>query len=72
MRRNMPNQFEGHETFNLSGSGITFRDLEIIVKLANENGRIAIINIGPTSFLELALSLLAYAKKHEEKVNAEL
>jgi len=66
----MPNDFYGYETLSLGGEGITLRMLEFIVKMSNEHGRIAIINIGQTSFLDLALSLLAYAKKHEEKANA--
>ena len=63
----MPNQFDGYETLNIGGEGLTIRTLEFLINIANEHGRVAIINMGQTSLLDLALSLLAYAKKHEEK-----
>ena len=60
-------QFDERTIINLNGSGLTLENLELIVQVANEHGAVTLTNVGSTSFLDLAMAMLAWAERYRKE-----
>lgn len=60
--------FGPYNTVSLNGGRITARTVESIVLTANHYGSVQLIDVGPTSVIDLLLELLAEAQKTKEEV----
>jgi hypothetical protein len=62
--------FDDRAVISFNGAGLTLQHLELIIQTANEYGSVAILNVGPTSFLDLAMAMLAWAERYKQNAGA--
>ena len=64
-------RFDTREIVSLGNGGLTVELLEKIVNMASEKGHVAIIDVGPTSMVDLAISLMAQYDRRKRTVRRE-
>jgi hypothetical protein len=56
------------EVVSLNGGALDLHSLELIIQIANRNGKVAIINMGHSSIFDLGMALLKMAESQKPRL----